>query len=173
LTQDEKPKGALLHILQRLENAGYKTTFNLYNTANFGVPQIRERLIFFASREGKSIPFMEPTHDEHGVNGLPRWRTFREALATITDREAKRHAEATVARSLEVSGQFFQQERQKLERWADDMVLAAEKDLADTKARIKAAQKILNDNATRSWLAQLAARTPPENNPDRTLLEKR
>ena len=54
------------------------------------------------------------------------------------DREAKRHAKATVARSLETNSQVFPQERERLERWADDMVLAAEKELADTKAQIKA-----------------------------------
>ncbi len=80
LMEEERPGGALLYILRRLEAAGYKTTFNLYNTANFGVPQIRERLIFFASREGRSIPYMAPTHDKTGANGLPLWRTFREAV---------------------------------------------------------------------------------------------
>ena len=53
-------------------------------------------------------------------------------------REAQRHAEATIAHSLEANNQFFLQERERLDRWADDMVLAAEKELADTKAQIKA-----------------------------------
>jgi DNA (cytosine-5)-methyltransferase 1 len=83
LTQDEKPGGALLHILGLLEEAGYSTTFTLYNTANFGVPQIRERLIFFSSRDGKKIPFMCPTHDELGSNGLPKWKSLREAIAHL------------------------------------------------------------------------------------------
>ena len=54
------------------------------------------------------------------------------------DREAKRHAQATIAGSLESNSQIFQQERERLDRWAEDMVLAAEKELADTKAQIKA-----------------------------------
>jgi DNA (cytosine-5)-methyltransferase 1 len=80
LQDDEKPGGALLHILDLLEAGGYSTTFTLYNSANYGVPQIRERLIFFASREGAAIPFIPPTHSETGRNGLPRWRTVRQAL---------------------------------------------------------------------------------------------
>jgi DNA (cytosine-5)-methyltransferase 1 len=84
LTEEEQPKGALLHILRKLEAAGYKVTFNLYNTANFGVPQIRERVIFFASREGRSVPYLVPTHDEFGANGLPRWRTFGDAVADLS-----------------------------------------------------------------------------------------
>jgi hypothetical protein len=54
------------------------------------------------------------------------------------DKEARRHAKAAIARSLESNSKLFQQERERLERWADDMVLAAEKELADTKAQIKA-----------------------------------
>ena len=53
-------------------------------------------------------------------------------------REGQRHAEAAIARSLECNNQYFLQERERLERWADDMVLAAEKELADTKAQINA-----------------------------------
>src|SRR5271166_1865490 len=66
LQWEERPKGALRHILCELEAAGYRTTFTLYNTANFGVPQIRERLVFFASRSGAPIPFMNATHSETG-----------------------------------------------------------------------------------------------------------
>jgi prophage maintenance system killer protein len=53
------------------------------------------------------------------------------------DRETKRHAQATIAHSLETNSQVFSQERERLDRWAEDMVLAAEKELADTKAQIK------------------------------------
>jgi DNA (cytosine-5)-methyltransferase 1 len=83
LSAEELPGGALLHILSVLESHGYRTTFNLYNTANFGVPQARERVIFFASREGESIPYIRPTHNKGGNEGLPKWRTFRDALETI------------------------------------------------------------------------------------------
>ncbi len=51
--------------------------------------------------------------------------------------EATRHAKATIARSLETNSKIFQAERERLERWADDMVMAAEKELSDTKAQIK------------------------------------
>jgi hypothetical protein len=52
--------------------------------------------------------------------------------------ETKRHAQATIAQSLESNSQVFAEERERLDRWAEDMVLAAEKELADTKAQIKA-----------------------------------
>ncbi|GIW56279.1 MAG: helicase SNF2 [Nitrospiraceae bacterium] len=52
--------------------------------------------------------------------------------------EADRHAQATISRPLETNNRHFQEAREKLEKWADDMVLAAEKELRDTKERIKA-----------------------------------
>ena len=55
--------------------------------------------------------------------------------------EAKRHGDATVAQSLEMNNSLFNEERERLESWADDMVIAAEKDLSDTKAQIKAIRR--------------------------------
>jgi superfamily II DNA or RNA helicase len=51
--------------------------------------------------------------------------------------EAERHAQATVSRSLEQNSTHFNGAREKLEKWADDLVLAAEKSLLDTKEQIK------------------------------------
>ncbi len=45
--------------------------------------------------------------------------------------ESGRHAQATVSRSLEQNSKHFNDARAKLEKWADDMVLAAEKALKD------------------------------------------
>jgi hypothetical protein len=53
------------------------------------------------------------------------------------DADAERHAKATISRSLEQNSVHFNQAREKLEKWADDMVLSAEKALADTKEQIK------------------------------------
>ena len=55
--------------------------------------------------------------------------------------ESERHAKATVSRSLEQNNVHFHAAREKLERWADDMVLSAEKALADTKEQIKALRR--------------------------------
>jgi hypothetical protein len=60
--------------------------------------------------------------------------------ATVMQRlaaEAERHTKATVSRSLEQNSVHFNQAREKLEQWADDMVLSAEKALRDTKEQIK------------------------------------
>lgn len=56
-------------------------------------------------------------------------------------REAAQHGKATVAKSLESNSKMFSEQRERLDKWADDMAFAAEKELADTKAQIKALRR--------------------------------
>jgi hypothetical protein len=51
--------------------------------------------------------------------------------------EAKRHAQATLHRNMEANSCFFREEQERLERWAEDVMLAAERALQETKAQIK------------------------------------
>ena len=62
--------------------------------------------------------------------------------------EAERHAEGTIARSLEANNQFFREEQERLDRWADDMVLAVEKTLSDTKAQLKSMKRQVRNATT-------------------------
>lgn len=79
--------GALKIILERLRNMGYAYSFNLYNAANFGAPQIRERVVIIAKRDGRRMPWLTPNHSDDSSWGLPRWVTFRDAVASIESRE--------------------------------------------------------------------------------------
>lgn len=63
---------------------------------------------------------------------------FAQSVADRLTREARRHAEATVSSSLERNNTFFREERDKLEKWADDALAGAERALSDTKEQIKA-----------------------------------
>lgn len=83
LCQDELPGGALNHIVKRLKKAGYNINFNLYNLANFGTPQQRERVVIICSKHHTDIPFLEPTHSEHKEFGLKKWRTFKDAVSSL------------------------------------------------------------------------------------------
>lgn len=49
---------------------------------------------------------------------------------------SQRRVQATIAEVLEANQRLFNEERDKLERWADDKLLAAEEALKNTKARI-------------------------------------
>lgn len=57
-------------------------------------------------------------------------------------RAAKRHVKATISRSLEMNNRHFHEARERLEKWADDLVVAAEKELRDTKEQIKALNRL-------------------------------
>ncbi|MEB3125332.1 MAG: DNA cytosine methyltransferase [Synechococcales bacterium] len=85
LSDDEKKGGALLFITRRLKEAGYSFSFNLYNAANFGSPQQRERVVIACSRDGEKLPYLTPTHSEKGLYGLPQWRTLREVLTDLPE----------------------------------------------------------------------------------------
>jgi len=80
LSSEEKRGGALLYVTHKLKAEGYSFSFNLYNAANFGSPQSRERVVIICSRDGKKLPYLTPTHSENGLYGLPKWRTLRQAL---------------------------------------------------------------------------------------------
>lgn len=84
LTAEESKGGALHFIISKLRAAGYEVSFNLYNAANFGVPQKRERVIIICSRDGEKLPFLTPTHSENGEYGLPKWRTFKDAVQNLS-----------------------------------------------------------------------------------------
>ena len=68
-------------------------------------------------------------------------RRSRPPCSNALNAEAERHAKATISRSLEQNSVHFNLAREKLEKWADDMVLSAEKALADTKEQIKALRR--------------------------------
>lgn len=62
-------------------------------------------------------------------------------VAKRLEAEAERHVQATIARSLEENNRSFQEAREQLEKWADDMILAAEQELNQTKEQIKALRR--------------------------------
>ncbi|EJR0682172.1 DNA cytosine methyltransferase [Vibrio parahaemolyticus] len=87
LGSDEKAGGALAYIIKYLEMAGYGVSFNLYNSANFGTPQVRERVIIIASRDGQKLPNLQPTHSEQESQGLQKWNTTRNAIEHLSDED--------------------------------------------------------------------------------------
>ena len=64
--------------------------FTLYNSANFGVPQVRERVIILAHTGKDEIPFMSATHSEQNDN-LPPWPTTRDAIWDLRNRKTLEH----------------------------------------------------------------------------------
>jgi DNA (cytosine-5)-methyltransferase 1 len=79
-TPKEEKGTALLYALEQIKRIGYSATFTLYDSANYGVPQRRERVIILGGRDGYQIPLIPPTHSETGTDGLKKWKTFRDAV---------------------------------------------------------------------------------------------
>ena len=60
----------------------------------------------------------------------------------------RRQIDAALAQALEENNSYFQVERDKLDQWAEDQLLAAEQILHDTKARLKDAKRRARAAAT-------------------------
>lgn len=78
-------KGAVLkHILEILDEIGYNVNYNLYDVADFGVPQHRKRIIFLCcKKEFGCFDSLKETHNEFGTDGKKKWITFREITNNI------------------------------------------------------------------------------------------
>jgi DNA (cytosine-5)-methyltransferase 1 len=85
--------GALLHIIDRLRSAGYTVSFELYNAANFGAPQIRERVVIVATLADEPVPYLTPTNSQDERFGLPPWRTLGDALSGLPSDTVHHHVD--------------------------------------------------------------------------------
>lgn len=77
-------KGEVIkQIISDFEEAGYITTINLVNMANYGIPQTRQRVIIIGQRKdlGNEILFHFPevTHSKDGKN-FPQWVSIKDAI---------------------------------------------------------------------------------------------
>ena len=77
--------GALYVILEKLKQAGYTVSFNLYNAANYGAPQIRERVVIIGKLGAEKVPYLYPTNSDDPQYGLPKWNTLKSATEKIKD----------------------------------------------------------------------------------------
>ena len=72
-------------ILEEFEKLPYELSFAVLNSADFGVPQKRLRLVVVGSKQPGVYRLPGPTHAKLGREGLPHWRTLRDALTGLTE----------------------------------------------------------------------------------------
>ncbi|HUT02398.1 MAG TPA: SNF2-related protein [bacterium] len=100
--------------------------------------ELEEHLLFSAlGDDGSALgqEVCEKLFNCHATVG-PR-RNISPSIRTRLEGEAERHAKSTISLSVENNSRYFNEERERLEQWAEDVVFAAEKDLKDTKNQIK------------------------------------
>lgn len=82
---------AIKQIVADFEAAGYITSVNLVNMANYGVPQTRQRVLIIGQRVdlGKELlfKFPEPTHSKSGE--LSKWVSIKEAIDHFPDPDSE------------------------------------------------------------------------------------
>ncbi|MAT13989.1 MAG: ATP-dependent helicase [Planctomyces sp.] len=103
---------------------------------------LEEYLLFSAfDSEGRSLDQEVCEKLFHCDGRVVSAETLSDELHNRLLAEADRHAQATIARSFETNNQFFNEERERLEKWAEDVILSAEKAMLDTKEQIKAVRR--------------------------------
>lgn len=85
---DGVPGSALAAIRQALFSAGWQTRVELFNAANYGVPQRRVRVVLIGYRVGDEPPIPDASHSEGDEPGLASWVSMAEALAALKPLEA-------------------------------------------------------------------------------------
>lgn len=77
-------------ILSDFESAGYTVELHKINMANYGIPQIRQRIVIIGQNTQKLgnhmlFQFPKELYSKDGLNGLQKWITIKEALDKYPD----------------------------------------------------------------------------------------
>lgn len=73
-------------ILETVRQLGYDVQWTVLNSADYGVPQTRERCFIIARRDGGRIIWPTVTHTEQPGLFTDRWVSFAEAVPSVVDR---------------------------------------------------------------------------------------
>ena len=82
---------AIKTIIEDFSKLGYKVKYKLFNVADYGVPQIRERVIIVGIRDeiDANVEWMSPTHSLSDNKLLP-WVTIKDAIGDLENDEKHR-----------------------------------------------------------------------------------
>jgi len=83
LEEEERHGSVLRYILKRLEETGYKVNYALLNSADYGVPQTRERVVFIGCRDSVPVKLPKATHSKNPKLGQYPWKTFGDVVKEL------------------------------------------------------------------------------------------
>ena len=71
-------------IINTFQSKGYRVVSKVLNSADYGVPQRRKRMIFIGVKQSSTMKITFPPETHH-KNGFPKWKTVREAIDDLKD----------------------------------------------------------------------------------------
>ena len=79
---------AIKTIIKDFSRLGYKVDYKLFNTADYGVPQTRERVIIVGIRKDlkSNLEWPKPTHSLTDAS-LKKWLTIKDAIGDLENEE--------------------------------------------------------------------------------------
>ena len=106
---------AIKQILSDFEGAGYVTTVNLVNMADYGVPQTRQRVLIIGQRKDLGaemlFQFPKPNHSKDG-NELPKWVSIKDAIDHFPDPDKENNVVNHIYSAYKVEYRNFTGHRQ-------------------------------------------------------------
>ena len=80
-------KGSVLQfITSEFKKLGYGISYALLDSANYGVPERRERMVVIGHL-GERVPIPSPTHSKEGSFNTQPWLTLRDAIGDLEGRK--------------------------------------------------------------------------------------
>ncbi|MFM4945658.1 SNF2-related protein [Aeromonas dhakensis] len=133
LTLDYEQHGMRVSVVERLRGqSGWLTLARLEVNAF----EITEALLFSGLTD-QGEPLDQITCEKlMSMPAMSRPTALNTTIPATLIANSQRAVDATIAQVLEANQRLFNEERDKLERWADDKLLAAEEALKNTKTRI-------------------------------------
>lgn len=123
-------------IAESLRGQSGWLALNLLRIESF---QVEEHLVFTGFTDNGELVDGEACKKLFNVGGYSN--SANASQPETLDSTIQRQLDAKMAEAMETNNRFFHEEREKLEKWADDKILAAEQALQDTKAKIKALKR--------------------------------
>lgn len=133
LKLDYSKHGARVSVIERLRGmSGWLTLARLEVTAF----ETTEALLFSGLTDDGQVLDQETCEKLMAIPAAGKPAPLSTTVPVALLANSQRAVAATIAQVLEANQRLFNEERDKLERWADDKLLAAEEALKNTKARI-------------------------------------